>query len=54
MRILTYPGRMFQRITALEPEKDMVEVALTSMRHAMGLIKDEPEQPLPVEQPSTV
>jgi uncharacterized protein YqhQ len=54
MRILTYPGRMFQRITALEPEKDMVEVALTSMRHAMGLIKDEPEHPLPVEQPSTV
>jgi uncharacterized protein YqhQ len=54
MRILTYPGRMFQRITALEPESDMVEVALVSMGYAMGLIKDEPQKLVPEEQPSPV
>jgi uncharacterized protein YqhQ len=54
MRILTYPGRMFQRITALEPESDMVEVALVSMRYAMGLIKDGPQKLVPEEQPSPV
>jgi uncharacterized protein YqhQ len=37
MRILTYPGRLFQMITALEPDRDMVEVALVSMHLAMGL-----------------
>ena len=37
MRVLTYPGRLFQRITALEPSKDMVEVALVAMHQAMGL-----------------
>jgi uncharacterized protein YqhQ len=37
MRILIWPGRMFQKITALEPDRDMVAVALVSMRLAMGL-----------------
>ena len=36
MRILTYPGRLFQKITALEPENDMLEVSLVSMKLAMG------------------
>ena len=43
MRILTYPGRLFQRITALEPSQDMIEVALVSMRYAMGLEADKPQ-----------
>lgn len=37
MRFLTYPGRLFQKITALKPERDMVEVAIVSMHLAMGL-----------------
>ena len=37
MRILTYPGRLFQMITSLEPERDMIEVALVSMKLAMGV-----------------
>jgi uncharacterized protein YqhQ len=37
MRTLTYPGRLFQRITALEPDRSMVEVALAAMHQAMGL-----------------
>ena len=45
MRIVTYPGRMFQKITALEPTSDMVEVALTSMRYAMGLGEPPSEEP---------
>lgn len=40
MRFLTYPGRLFQRITALEPEKEMVEVAIVSLHHAMGIPTD--------------
>lgn len=48
MRILTYPGELFQRITALEPDRDMVEVALTSMRYAMGV----EEPPDPAQPPS--
>ena len=34
---------MFQMITALEPSRDMVEVALVSMKYAMG-IEVEPEK----------
>jgi uncharacterized protein YqhQ len=37
MRILTWPGRFFQKITALEPDRSMLEVALVSMRLAMGV-----------------
>ncbi|HEX9743804.1 MAG TPA: DUF1385 domain-containing protein [bacterium] len=37
MKVLTYPGMLFQKITALEPEKEMLEVSVTSMRLAMGL-----------------
>ncbi|HDS30468.1 MAG TPA: DUF1385 domain-containing protein [Firmicutes bacterium] len=44
MRFLTWPGRFFQKITALEPERDMLEVALVSMRHAMGIENPEPEK----------
>ena len=36
MKVLTYPGRLFQKITALEPEDDMLEVSLVSMKLAMG------------------
>ncbi len=63
MIILTYPGKMFQTITALEPDRDMLEVALTSMRLAMGIklpegssidFKDyEPEPNDPVVEDST-
>ena len=41
MRILTWPGRLFQTITSLEPDRDMIEVALVSMNLAMGLSTDE-------------
>ncbi len=45
MVVLTYPGRLFQKITALEPEDDMVEVSLVSMHLAMGLpVPDELQQ----------
>jgi len=36
MRILTYPGKMFQKLTALEPDDDMLDVSLVSMKLAMG------------------
>jgi uncharacterized protein YqhQ len=41
MRTLTWPGRMFQKITALEPSRDMVEVAVESMHYSMGIVKEE-------------
>ncbi len=51
MKVLTYPGRAFQKITALEPDKDMLEVALFSMRYAMGI--EAPEQAEAQEPEST-
>lgn len=40
MKVLTYPGRMFQKITALEPDRDMLEVSIYSLRLSMGLEPD--------------
>jgi len=36
MKVLTYPGKLLQKITALEPEDEMLEVSLVSMKLAMG------------------
>lgn len=38
IRILTWPGKLLQKVTALEPDRDMLEVACTSMHLAMGTI----------------
>jgi len=46
MRILTYPGQLFQKITAIEPDRKMVEVALVSMHLAMGLDNQEHADPI--------
>jgi uncharacterized protein YqhQ len=45
IKILTYPGKLLQKVTALEPDKDMLEVACLSLNLAMGTVclEDVPE-----------
>ena len=38
IKILTWPGKLLQKVTALEPDRDMLEVACTSLHLAMGTI----------------
>ncbi len=38
IKILTWPGKLLQKVTALEPDRDMLEVACTSIHLAMGTI----------------
>ena len=52
MQTLTWPGRMFQRITALEPDRDMLDVALLSMNYAMGITQPDDESSREQEAPS--
>lgn len=36
LKVLTYPGLLFQRLTTLEPEDDQLEVALHSLKAALA------------------
>lgn len=38
IRILTYPGMLLQKVTALEPERDMLEIACLSLKLSMGTV----------------
>ena len=38
IRILTWPGKLLQKVTALEPDRDMLEVACLSLNLAMGTV----------------
>ncbi len=46
VKIVTFPGLMFQRLTTQEPDDSQLEVALTSLRRALELeqIKLEPQK----------
>jgi len=53
MKILITPGELFQKITSLEPEKNMLEVSRVSMHLAMGLEGvDAPDPEQPSAQPT--
>ena len=37
VRILKWPGLMTQKLTTRQPEDDMLEVALTSLKASLGM-----------------
>jgi uncharacterized protein YqhQ len=49
-RVLRWPGMQLQRLTALEPTPDMVEVAIVAMKLAAGIPWQQEEDETPEEQ----